>query len=81
MTDRDKALELWSLVVDEPFGLKVRVDDIEAAERWLYRTRNESKDQRLWGFWLSRRGAELWILRRQNVPEVRTDGAYRPLEE
>ena len=76
--------DLWPLALAQPVGLIVKanyeahespqtlVDLLEASR---------SDDPERWKFAIQIRGQEVWMLRKGNLPEVRLDGKFKPLEE
>jgi hypothetical protein len=73
--------EVWEQVQGHSIGLKVHCTNPKALFDTLARLRVESGNPDLYQFTLQVKGEEVWIVRSKGLPEVKTDGAYQPLEE
>jgi hypothetical protein len=76
--------DLWLLAVTRQVGtiVKARYDDGEGPQDLVDALEAaRGTDPERWKFAIQIRGQEVLILRKGNLPEVRLDGAYKPLEE
>lgn len=81
MNEKEQAEQIWSQVVCQPVGVKLRTADPHALHALLVEARTQAGDPDLYQFTLQVKGGEVWIIRRRGLPEVKTDGAFQPLEE
>jgi len=76
--------DLWPLAAAQAVGLvvKARYDEGETPQDLVALLESaRSDDPERWKFAIQIKGQEVWIVRKGNLPEVRLDGAYKPLEE
>jgi hypothetical protein len=76
--------ELWSIAVTRQVGtiVKARFEDGEGPQDLVdLLEAARGQDPERWKFAVQIRGQEVWIVRKGNLPELRLDGAYKPLDE
>lgn len=73
--------EVWALVQAQAIGLKVETDSPNELHRQLTEYRSTCGEADLFQFTLQVRGNEVWVVRSKGLPQVKTDGAYQPMEE
>jgi hypothetical protein len=70
--------EIWLRALEEPIG--IAISECSASfEQEIIDFRKGNAE--LFGFYVVRKGTEVWIIRARNLSTVRTDGEYAPVED
>lgn len=81
MKPKEQAERLWNLAVEQPLGLIAETDEPTQLCGLLLAVRKESDNPELFQFTVQVKGSEVWIIRSQGLPDIKVEGAYKPLEE
>jgi hypothetical protein len=76
--------DLWPLAIAQPVGLivKAEYEDHETPQDLVALLEAaRGSDPERWKFAIKIQGQEVWMLRKGNLPEVRLDGKFKPLED
>lgn len=69
--------QIWTRAKLDEVGIAFKCDSTLEQQLLDYR---KGKDE-LFGFYIFRRGEEVWIVKAKNLSVVRTDGDYAPMED
>lgn len=83
----EESLTLWHLALDSKFGVEIGEAYLKSAEidlrqlvADLYESRKLSGDVRFFQFYIHQTAGGVWIVRCR-VPEIKSNGEYRPVED